>query len=68
MPDEKQYKMQKKCGLSKTYFFMDECCRYRIENSKNIKCRSVKKTGKNINNGGNTVNMYPTRLNLAVMF
>jgi hypothetical protein len=23
MPGENQYKMQQKCGLSKTYFFMD---------------------------------------------
>jgi len=46
MPDEKEYKMQNKCGLSETYFFMDECCRGRKENSKNIKCRSDKKQEK----------------------
>jgi len=46
MPDENQNKMQKKCGLSKTYFFMDECWRGRKVNSKNRKCRSDKEQGK----------------------
>jgi hypothetical protein len=41
MPGENQYKMQQKCGLSETYFFMDECCRGGKENSINRRADKI---------------------------
>jgi hypothetical protein len=67
MPGESQYKMQKKCEISKTYFYMDEHSRGWKENSKNRRGDKIKNR-KNINNVGNTVHMHPTRLIQAVMF
>jgi hypothetical protein len=42
MPGENQYKTQQKCGLSNSYFFMDECRRGGKENSINRRADKIK--------------------------